>query len=194
MSDENKTLENEQETPETPETPETKPETKNKDVDVQELLVEVAKLKRQADKNASEAADWKKKFRATQSEKELADAEKAEKEAEKDARLEELERNNKIHDLTENYMDLGYSKELAKKAASASADNDNESLLKIQKEFQEAQKKEWEAEFYKNRPELKQGVGSGNTYTKEQFDKMSLVELTKLKRENEAEYNRLKSL
>ena len=42
---------------------------------VQELMVEIAKLRREKDKNASEAADWKKKFRETQSAEEKASAE-----------------------------------------------------------------------------------------------------------------------
>lgn len=189
------------ETPKEPDKPEgttvepKKEEPKEKQPDVQELMVEIAKLKRQADKNASEAKEWKEKFRSTQSEKEILDAEKAEAQAAKDAEFEEMKKTIAIHDLAENYMDLGYNKDLAKKAATAQVEGDTNALLGFQKQFQEAQKKTWEEDFIKSRPEVNIGGGNGaNTYTKEQFDRMTLVEKTKLKRENEAEYNRLLAL
>ena len=176
--------------------PETKPETKpENEPSAQELMVEIAKLKRMVDKNASEAAQWKEKFRSTQSEKEVMDAEKAEAEAKRAEEFDFMKKTIQIHDLTENFMDLGYSKDLAKKAATAQVDGDTQALLNIQKQFQEGQKKAWEADFLASRPDINIGGGSNpNTYTKEQFDKMTLIERSKLKRENEAEYNRLLAL
>lgn len=171
------------------------PETQKTEPSTQELMVEIAKLKRAVDKNASEAKEWKEKYRSTQSEKEIMDAEKAEAQAAKDAEFEEMKKTLAIHDLAENYMDLGYNKDLAKKAATAQVEGDTAALLGFQKQFQEAQKKSWEEDFIKSRPEINVGSGNGgNTYTKEQFEHMSLVERTKLKRENEAEYNRLLAL
>ena len=126
---------------------------------VQELMVEIAKLRREKDKNASEAADWKRKFRETQSAEEKASAEKAEREAERQAAYEELVRKDKIHDLTENFMDQGYGKELAKKAASAWVDGDKDTLLECQKQFNAqliaSEKEKWIA----SRPEINAGTG-----------------------------------
>lgn len=156
-----------------------------------QLMVEKAKADRQSDKNAKEAKEWKEKYRSTQTEKEVMDAEKAEAMAQRDAEFESMKKKIQVQDLTENYMDMGYPKELAKKAALAQADGDTHTLLETQKAFNDAQKKAWETEFLKNRPDVNIGGTSGKTYTKEQFDAMSPVELTKLKRENEAEYNRL---
>lgn len=176
--------------------PETKPETKpENEPSAQELMVEIAKLKRMVDKNASEAKEWKEKFRSTQSEKEVMDAEKAEAEAKRAEEFEFMKKTIQIHDLTENFMDLGYSKDLAKKAATAQVDGDTQALLTIQKQFQEGQKKAWEADFLASRPDINIGGGSNpNTYTKEQFDNMTLIERTKLKRENPTEYDRLVAL
>ena len=161
---------------------------------VQELLVEVAKLKKANDKLAKENGDLNKKYRATLSEQEQASIEKAEAEAERNAEFENMKKQLYINELTENYLDLGYSKDLAKKAATAQAENDTDALLTIQKQFNESQKKAWEEEFYKNKPELRSGNGGGKVISKEEFDSMSLMERTKLKRENEAEYNRLIAL
>ena len=123
---------------------------------VQELMVEIAKLRREKDKNASEAADWKKRFRETQSAEEKASAEKAEREAQRQA----LVRKDKIHDLTETFMDQGYGKELAKKAAASLVDGDNDTLLECQKQFNAqliaGEKEKWIA----SRPEINAGTGN----------------------------------
>lgn len=160
-----------------------------------EMMIENAKLKRLSDKNSSEAADWKKKYRSTQSEKEVLDAEKAEAEAMKDERLKELERKDKIHDFTESFMDLGYSKEDAKKAATAQVDGDTEVLLALQKEFTKAQVEAEKQKILSEMPQPNIGVGgTGKQYTKEEFDRMSMQKRTELKRENKAEYDRLLNL
>lgn len=161
---------------------------------VQELMVELAKLKRAQEKAASEAADYKKKWQSSLSEKEQADMAKAEAQAKKDEEFESLKRQVRVNELTENFMDLGYGKEIARRAANAQADGDTATLLTIQKQFQESQKKAWETEFLKNRPEINAGTGNAPTVSKEDFDKMSLMERTKLKRENKAEYDRLIAL
>lgn len=172
------------------------PETKEKknEPNVQELMVELARVKRQLDKTSSEASEYKKKWKESLSEQEQASMEKAEAQAKKDEEFESLKRQVRVNELTENFMDLGYSKDIARKAANAQADGDTQTLLDIQKAFQEQQKKSWEQEFLKNRPEIATGNGTSTTISKEQFDKMTLVEKSKLKRENEAEYNRLLAL
>ena len=172
------------------------PETKEKknEPNVQELMVELARVKRQLDKTSSEASEYKKKWKESLSEQEQASMEKAEAQAKKDEEFESLKRQVRVNELTENFMDLGYSKDIARKAANAQADGDTQTLLEIQKEFQEQQKKAWEQEFLKSRPEIATGNGTSQAISKEQFDKMTLVEKSKLKRENEAEYNRLLAL
>ena len=161
---------------------------------LQSALVEIAKLKRAVDKSSSEASEYKKKWKESLSEQEQANMAKAEEQAKHDEEFENLKRQVKVNELTENFMDLGYSKDMARKAANAQFDSDTQTLLDIQKQFQESQKKQWEKDFLSSRPELNMGTGSAQTITKEQFDKMSLIEKSKLKRENEAEYNRLIAL
>lgn len=170
------------------------PQEKKNEPTVQELMVELAKLKRAQEKAASEASEYKKKWKESLSEQEQISMEKAEAQAKKDEEFEFLKRQVHVNELTENFMDLGYSKELARKAANAQADGDTMTLLDIQKAFQEQQKKAWEADFLKSRPEINAGTGTAPTLSKEDFDKMTLMEKSKLKRENEAEYKRLLAL
>lgn len=188
--------------PETTSTPEDKkdagkPDSKpdGKEPSLQELMVELAKVKRAQEKAASEAAEYKKKWKDSLSEQEKASMEKAEAQAKRDEEFESMKKTIAIHDLTENFMDLGYDKTLAKKAAQAQVDGDTAALLEIQKQFQEQQQKKWESDFLASRPDINVGgQGSSQAYTKEQFEKMTMQERTKLKRENPAEYDRLKEL
>lgn len=122
---------------------------------LQQLMVDYVKLKKASDQNAKEAAEFKKKWKATLDEKQVASMEKAEAEAQKDARLAELERKDKIHDLTEQFMDMGYSKDTAKKAAEAHVDGDNATLFSIQKAETARQISEREQEWLKTRPQVK---------------------------------------
>ena len=130
---------------------------------LQSLMVENAKLKRAFDKSASEAADYKKKYNATLSEKEQADMAKAEEQARRDERLAELERENSIHKFTESFLDLGYDKESAIAAATAQVDNDVETLFKLQKKVLDEKVVAKEQELIKSMPRAKTGVYSSRT-------------------------------
>ena len=134
---------------------------------LQQMMVENAKLKRAMDKAASEAADYKKKYNATLSEQERASQEKAEEQARRDERLAELERENSIHKFTESYLDLGYDKESAIAAATAQVDNDVETLFRLQKKVLDEKLLAKEQELIKDIPRAKTGVYA--SMTKEQI-------------------------
>lgn len=163
-------------------------------VDVQELLVKIATLERKANKAASEASEYRKKYKDTLSEKEQYDLEAAEKQAAHDAEFEAMKEKLAIAELKEQFTSLGYSKEQAAVAAKAQYENDTDTLFKVQSKFM---KDRVEAEKQKILSELPQpniGVGGAQVYTKEQFDKMSMADRSKLLEENEAEYHRLLNL
>ena len=146
----------------TPKTEET-PTTSDAQEQLQQLLVENAKLKRSFDKTASELADYKHKYNATLSEKEKADIEKAEQEARRDERLAELERENSIHRFTESFLDLGYDKQSAIAAATAQVDNDVETLFRLQKKIIDEKVSAKEQELIKDMPRAKTGVYASMT-------------------------------
>jgi len=130
---------------------------------IEDLMVEIAKLKRERDRASSEAADYKKKFRATQTEKEVMDAEKAEAQAKRDEEFESMKRELNINRITKSYMALGYPAELAEKAATADVDNDSETRFKIQAQVDAEKKKAWEKEFIASRPQIAAGTGGTQT-------------------------------
>ena len=89
------------------------------------------------------------------------------------------------------YMKRGYSAELAGKIAEAEYSGDTDSRFKIMDQFAAAQKKSWEQEWIKTRPQINAGSGDGATVTQEQFNSMSLQDRTNLLRTNPTLYNRL---
>ena len=167
---------------------------KQSEPDVQELLTEIARLQRKADKAATEAAEFKKRYRETLSESEKASMEKAEKEAAREEEFNKLVRENNINRLEKQYLKLGYTADEAERMAIAEADNDQELKIKIMSEVDGRKQKEFEEKFYASRPNVNVGGGTGVSISKEQFDAMDPVELTKLKRENPAEYDRLMAM
>lgn len=126
---------------------------------LQDLLVENAKLKRKADKAANEAADWKKKYRATQSVQEIADAEKAEAEARQQEENERIRRQLNILTLEKSYLGMGFTADEAQRMAVAETDGEVESKLRILGEVESRKKNEWESEWMKSRPEISAGNG-----------------------------------
>lgn len=130
---------------------------------VAQLRVENAKIKKAMDRATSEAANYKKKLREKQSAEEIALQEKAEKEAEREEAYQMLLKENTVTKYEKNFLALGYSEELAAKAANAQYDGDTEELFKIQQDFQTALLKQKEAEWAKSRPNPQAGNGEGNT-------------------------------
>lgn len=164
-----------------------------KELSVQELMAELAKVKRAQEKAASEAAEYKKKYNAKLSEKERVDAEKAEREAEREEQFQQLLRENKINKFEKYYLgELKYTPEEASQMAIAEVDDDFDAKLKIQLAVDKRKKKEYEAEFIKSRPQMNAGTGDGKTVTLEQFTKMGVADRVKLKRSDPDGYERLR--
>ena len=143
--------------PETTSKVDEKPTTQSIEDQLQNLMVENAKLKRAFDKTASEAADYKKKYNATLSEQERMTQEKAEEQARRDERLAELERENSIHRFTEQFLDLGYDKASAIEAATAQVDGDVDALFKLQKKIIDEKVLAKEQELIKDMPRATTG-------------------------------------
>jgi len=172
--------------------PKKEPE-KTPEVDVQELMTQLAKLKRANDKLSSESAEWKKKYQATLSEQEKASEEKAEREAEREEQYQKLLRENTINKIEKAYLGQGWTASEASRMAIAEADGDFDGKMKITAEVEARKAKDVMTEFLKSRPDIQYGTGKSGM-TKEQFDKMvaknDVAGLTKFKREHPDEYAR----
>lgn len=154
---------------------------------LQQTMVELAKLKKSFDKASSEASTYKKQLREKLSADEIALQENAEKEE----KLNQLLKENTIAKLEKGFLTLGYSGELATKAATAQFENDVDELFKIQKEHQDSFAKKIEAEWLKNRPEANMGTGeSGSTVTKEEFDRYGYLQKVEFKQKHPLTYKK----
>lgn len=157
MAEEMKNNEVVEETKATPETKPAQEEPKEEIPSTQDLLVKIAKLERERNKASSEAADWKKKYRATQSIQEIADAEKAEAEAKRQEENEQMRRQLSILTLEKSYLGMGFTADEATRMAVAETDNELETKMKILAEVDARKQKDFEAEFIKSRPEINAG-------------------------------------
>lgn len=126
------------------------------------LKVQIAKMKKAMDKAASDTARYKKQLREKQTAEEIALQEKAEKEAEREEAYQKLLKENTVTKYEKNFLALGYSEELATRAANAQYDGDTEELFKIQQDFQSALLRQKEAEWAKSRPNPQAGNGEND--------------------------------
>lgn len=126
------------------------------------LKVQLAKMKKAMDKATSDTAKYKKQLREKQTAEEAALQEKAEKEAEREEAFQKLLKENTVTKYEKNFVALGYSEELATKAANAQYDGDTEELFKIQQDFQSALLRQKEAEWAKSRPNPQAGNGEND--------------------------------
>jgi hypothetical protein len=112
------------------------------------------------DKTASDAADWKKKYNGKLTEDEQKEAERAAKEAEKDALLETLKKDKAISESKAKFLGLGYDEKLAAETATAFANGDYETVFKNQGIHLENVKKATTAAALANDPKPPAGAGA----------------------------------
>lgn len=125
------------------------------------------------DKTASEAADFKKKYREATAQ---AGSEKAANDETVKAlqtKVAEMEKREKVADYAASLMDQGYSKELAKEVATAMADGDMATVFAKQQTFLAEREKQIRADVLKKTPGPSGGGGSGETMTLAKLRAMS---------------------
>ena len=118
---------------------------------------EVKNLKESLSKANSQAAEWKRQFREKQTEAERVEAERAEREKAVEEELKSLRRDKTVSGYIAQCLALGYSAELAQKAAEAMADGNTSEIFACQQEFLEAEKKKIEAAALNKQPTLTSG-------------------------------------
>lgn len=118
---------------------------------------EINKLKTALSKANSDAAEWKRQFREKQTEAERAEAERAEREKAVEDELRQLRRDKTVSGYIAQCLALGYTQDLAVRAAEAMADGNNADIFACQQEFLEAKQKEIEANALNKQPTLTVG-------------------------------------
>lgn len=115
------------------------------------------KLKEALSRANGDAAEWKRKYRATLDDAKRAEEERAERDKARDEELEVLRKERTISKLEAQYLAVGYSAELAASTAKAQAEGDTATVLSNQVQFIEDTKKKLEAEALGKQPPITPG-------------------------------------
>ena len=147
----------------------------------------VAQHKANADKAASEAAEYKKKLRDRMSEDEAKAAKAAEDHAALVAELEALKAEKLVSGYMASYLALGFDEKLAKTTAEALAKGDMDTVFKNQKLHADTREKTLRTELLKGTPPPA-GGNNDTGVTKEKFSKMTLAEKAEFAEKNPDAY------
>ena len=151
---------------------------------------EKARFKNSIDKlthENSELNKWKKERMTAQEQQDEADLEAR---ARQDAYIKELERYKAINEASKRYISMGMSVEMAEASATAEVSGDMDTVLKNISQNKADALTAAKAEWLKSRPEMHDGSAYAGV-TVEQFRNMSLIERTKIHREDPDTYARL---
>ena len=126
--------------------------------------------KEMLDRATSEAADWKKKYRATLDEKtRLADEQKETTEALR-TELEAMKKEKSISDMSAKFIEIGYTPELAKETAVAQYEGDYGTFFSNMKKYSDELKTSLKSKAQDNTPAPPVGTGTGQSYSQYQTE------------------------
>ena len=132
--------------------------------DTDSLWKEINSLKKRLSEVNSEAAAYKKdnatlkgQLKAKMTEDERKEAERAEKEAAREAELAELRREKTVNGYKARLMEVGYDADTAKTMAEGLPSDLGDDFFAAQKTFLDNKAKEIEANLIKNQPNLSNG-------------------------------------
>ena len=140
------------------------------------------------DKKASEVAELNKQLKSKMTQEEQAAAKQAEAMAAMQAELESLRADKTISEYTAQFLSLGYDEKLAKSTAEALHKGDMAVVFKNQAAFVADREKSMKADLLKSTPVPPAGNGE-KAPSKEEFQKMNLLEKAKFATEHPELYN-----
>lgn len=181
----------EKESKETPTVEELMAKLSEKDALLSAANARADKNKTELDKALKENGALKKEKRASMTEADRLAEEKAEADRIKDEKYKEMEQRLMRSEAEKAYKSIS-DENMVNGLIEAISDADHSAVAGIIDRLVAAKVKEAQAEWQKSRPRVNIGGGDGG-YTKEQFEKMTMAEKSKLYRENKAEYDRLNS-
>lgn len=152
---------------------------------------ETARLRNSISKLTSEnkkLSDWQKERMTAQEQQEKEDAEAK---AEHEAYVKSLEEYKAINEASKRYIGMGMDVDLAIATATAETHGDMDTVMKNIKANSEAQITAAKAEWLKSRPDIIAGTANNQAITQEQFNAMTMIERTKLYREDPDTYEKL---
>ena len=159
--------------------------------DVESLKKEVERYKNSNSKANSEIAEFKRQLKERMSEEEIRAKEAEDAQAALMNEYNELKKKVSISENTSKFQELGYGKDEALLCANAIVEGDLDTLFAAQKKHIESLKESIKLELLKETPKPKIGSGEPKQVTEEEFKSMSVMELTKFKKDNPERYDEL---
>lgn len=120
-----------------------------------------------ADKYATEAAEFKKKWKSASSEQEQKAIEEAERQAQVEEELKTLRRAAKVSEYEKQHLNLKYEEAEAKEIAEALYDGDMDTVFRLQKKHEEALQKAIKADLMKQMPAPPSGNQTSIDFSKQ---------------------------
>lgn len=116
------------------------------------------RLKAALTKANGDAAEWKRKYRETQSEQERAEAERAERDAERDALLRQLQDEKRVNVYKARLMEAGVDATTAETMANSLPEGVGDEYFTAYKSFMEKREQEIESSMLSKQPGLTVGA------------------------------------
>jgi len=148
-------------------------------------------LKEHADKYASEAAEWKKKFNSKLTDEEARRAEEEAAKQELENKYNELLKRTTISDDKAKYLAMGYDEKLATETAQALAEGNVEKVFSNGEKFKSEMEKKIRIEILKDTPRPETNIKTEKSITKDQFKEMGYSERLELFNKNKPLYEEL---
>lgn len=140
--------------------------------EVKRLNAKVTKLNDSITSLSAENADVKRKYKETLSAEQQAALEREEADRRKDELIATLQREKNFADFKGKYADLGYSAELAERAANAILDGKTDELFAAQRDFMEAHDKQVRIDNMKGTPQPPAGTGGEKAPGEMSYDEL----------------------
>ena len=165
---------------------ETKPDTDSAELDkrIKQLESENAKLKQSVTNASADASEWKRKYQATMTDAERANADREAATAAMQAELEALRNERNVANHTAQFVSLGFDEPLAKETAEALNSGDTDKLFAGIRKFIVSHDKQITAQNLLKNPTLQGGEPTKKAVTREEFNKMGYREMLAFKQEH----------
>ncbi|MCQ2544307.1 MAG: hypothetical protein MJ126_09105 [Lachnospiraceae bacterium] len=137
---------------------------------------ETLKLKEALNKASHDVAEYKRQIKEKMSEQERLEAERQEKDAEKEALLKSLLKEKDVSKYQAEFLKNGFNSDLALKSAEALADGDYTTVFANLKTYTEELDQKIRADVLRNTPGPKGGNENNASVTLDQFKKMGYTE------------------
>ena len=148
--------------------------------DPAEPKIDVDHYKSLISKANSEAAKYKKQYQESLTEKEQKELEQQEAFEAMRAELETLKQEKVYSTYLTELLGLGYDDKLAKDTAQAMTDGDTTKVFANQKKFKDNLEKQLKADLLKSTPRSEGGAEVIETMSKDEFEKLTLLEKQKV--------------